>query len=134
MKVLLDTNAYSELLRGNEAVHELLENSDKIYMSVIVVAELLTGFKGGSKEKQNIEILNEFNSNPKVLIIDVTTKTAAIFSEIKHYLKTKGLAIPINDVLIAAQSFEFQSTIITFDKHFSNIPKIKVHEMRAIRN
>ena len=126
MKVLLDTNAYSDLLRGNDLVFQRIEKSGKIFMSIIVIAELLSGFKGGAKEKQNIRILNDFISNPKVVTIDATIKTAAIFSEIKHYLKIKGTPIPINDIWIAAHAYEHKAELITFDIHFKNIPKISV--------
>jgi len=95
-------------------------------MSIIVVAELLTGFKGGTKEKENIKLLNEFLTNPKVSTINATIKTATIFSEIKHYLWKKGFPIPINDVWVAAQAYEYDAELITFDKHFKNIPKLKL--------
>jgi tRNA(fMet)-specific endonuclease VapC len=127
--LLLDTKAYANMLRGNETVYQELEASDQIYMSVIVIAELLTGFRGVAKENQNIEILNEFLSNPKILTVDATIKSATIFSEIKYFLKQKGTPIPVNDIWIAAHSYEYQATIITFDKHFKNIPKIKVWEV-----
>ena len=126
MNVLLDTNAYSALLRGNEKVLELLELSDTVYMSIIVIAELLSGFKGGNKEKCNYDMLNEFISNPKVKIINASIKTASIFSEIKHFLKQKGAPIPINDIWIAAHSYEYQATLLTFDNHFKEIPKISI--------
>jgi tRNA(fMet)-specific endonuclease VapC len=126
MKVLLDTNAYSDLLRGNSLIADLLDNSETIFMSVIVIAELLTGFKGGFKEKKNIEILNEFLINPNVITIDVSIKTASIFSDIKHFLKEQGKPLPINDIWIAAHSYEFQTTLITYDKHFEVIPKIDI--------
>jgi tRNA(fMet)-specific endonuclease VapC len=126
MKVLIDTNAFSEVLRGNNLVLEWLETSEFVLMSVIVVAELLTGFKGGSKEKENTDILKAFISNPKVKVVNATLKTASKFSEIKHYLKMNGKPIPINDIWIAAQSFEFEATLVTFDKHFKEIPEINL--------
>lgn len=127
-KVLLDTNAYSTLLTGDKMVLNELENADIIHFSVIVIGELLTGFKGGSKEKKNITTLVEFINKPKIKIIDVTINTASIFAGIKNYLKKKGNPIPINDVWISAQTFESQSKLITYDKHFHKIPKIDVWE------
>jgi tRNA(fMet)-specific endonuclease VapC len=126
MKVILDTNAYSGLLRGNSEVLEWLESSETVFMSVFVLAELLYGFKGGNKEKHNNEILNGFMSNPKITTIDATLRTSTIFSEIKYFLKKQGAQIPINDIWIAAHTYESGATLITFDNHFKGIPKIKV--------
>ena len=36
-KILIDTSAYSHLLRGNEDVLEVLGRADLIYMSVFVL-------------------------------------------------------------------------------------------------
>ncbi|MGA2298413.1 MAG: PIN domain-containing protein, partial [FCB group bacterium] len=113
MRILLDTNAYSELLRGNDLVLEWLENSEIIILSIIVIAELLTGFKGGTKEKKNNAILQDFATHPKVQIVNASLKTAQIFSEIKHYLKLNGKPMPINDIWIASQSIEFDAKLIS---------------------
>lgn len=126
MTVLIDTNAFSELLRGDKNILECLDKSESVIMPVIVVAELLTGFKGGSKEKENNELLQAFISHPKVKVGNVSLKTASIFSEIKHFLKLNGKPIPINDIWIAAHSFEFEATLVTHDKHFKEIPRIKI--------
>ncbi len=49
-KILLDTNAYSRLLKGERAVLDILSSADIVYMSIFVLGELYTGFKGGTKE------------------------------------------------------------------------------------
>ena len=120
-KILLDTSAYSELLRGNVEVADLANSADIVYLSVFVLAELLSGFKGGSMEKKNIEILNKFQEKPTVSIIEGTSETAEIFSEIKYNLKSKGKPIPINDIWIASNCIETGSVLITGDKHFKLI-------------
>lgn len=70
-KVLLDTNAYTNLLRGFERVSTELKQANVVFLSVIVIGELLTGFKGGIKEKNNLSILADFINHPKTLTIDV---------------------------------------------------------------
>jgi tRNA(fMet)-specific endonuclease VapC len=126
MTVLIDTNAFSELLRGNKFILEYLDKSDSVIMTIIVVAELLAGFKVGSKEKENKIILQDLLSHPKVIVANASLKTASIFSEIKHYLKLNGKPIPINDIWIAAHALEFEATLVTFDKHFKEIPNINL--------
>lgn len=124
-KILLDTNAYTGLLRGNEDVLGSIQKSSEVLFSVVVIGELLSGFKGGSKEKENIDIMNEFIEMKKVNVVQITIKTSYIFGGIKNYLKRKGKPMPINDVWIAANSYEHQAELITYDRHFAQIPKIK---------
>ncbi|MCZ7602867.1 MAG: type II toxin-antitoxin system VapC family toxin [Melioribacteraceae bacterium] len=125
-KVLLDTNAYSNLLAGDEKVLKEIENSDIVFFSVFVIGELLSGFKGGSKEQENKNILTRFFEKPSVEIINATIETSEFFAHVKHQLKMKGSPIPINDLWIAAHVFETGSTLITYDSHFRKIPSIKL--------
>jgi len=125
-KILLDTSAYSQLMRGNRKAAEYANDADIIYLSVFVLAELLTGFKGGSLGKRNLEILNNFKDKPTVQIIEATEETAEVFSEIKHKLKSAGTSIPINDLWIASNCFETGSVLITADKHFGLIQGLRL--------
>ena len=125
-KIMLDTNAYSNLLRGNIEILNSIKTSSHIYFSIFVIAELLAGFKGGSKEKSNVEVLNSFLSKSKVEIINTNYETANTFALIKNKLKTDGNPIPINDVWIAAHALQTNSTLISKDKHFKYIDNIKV--------
>lgn len=125
-KILLDTNAYSSFLRGDNQVMEVIAKAETVYISIIVIAELLAGFKAGSKELQNKMWLQEFLSKSTVQTIDVTMETAEIFSEIKHGLASSGTPLPINDVWIASHAVETGSTLITYDAHFTLIPKVRI--------
>jgi tRNA(fMet)-specific endonuclease VapC len=125
-QILLDTNAYSALMIGNTDVLYAIESSTNVLFSVVVLGELLSGFKGGHKENENINIINDFIEMPKVKVVEINQKTSYIFAGIKNYLKTKGKPIPINDVWIAANTFEHEAELITFDKHFQEIPNIKI--------
>jgi tRNA(fMet)-specific endonuclease VapC len=66
--ILLDTNAYTRLLTGDERVLEAIAGAAMVYMSVFVLGELFAGFSGGSKEKENREILNRFLMKPTVKV------------------------------------------------------------------
>jgi tRNA(fMet)-specific endonuclease VapC len=120
-KILLDTNAYSNYLKGDKAIFEKIIDSDRVFMSVFVIAELLTGFKGGSKEKENRAILTKFLSKSTVEILNAGMDTSEIFSTIKYELRKQGTPIPINDVWIAAHARQSGSTVITYDRHFEHI-------------
>ena len=125
-KILIDTNAYSNLLRGNQAIADTLSQAAEIILSVVVVAELYTGFKGGQKESENRHLLLQFMEKPGVRLVPIEQTTATIFSEIKHNLKKKGRPIPINDIWIAAHNIEFGSALMTFDQHFEAIDGLRI--------
>jgi predicted nucleic acid-binding protein len=45
VRVLLDTNAYTALFRGDESVAARVRHANRVFMSAIVVGELLFGFR-----------------------------------------------------------------------------------------
>ena len=125
-KILLDTNAYVSFLRGDEKVMSCLARADTVYMSVFVLGELFAGFKAGSKEKGNKELLERFLLKPTVSVLDATMDTADIFGFIMASLRKSGTPIPINDVWIAAQCLETGSLLVTYDNHFAQIPGLRL--------
>ncbi len=125
-KILLDTNAYSNLLKGDKHLQETLENASIIYFSVVVIGELLAGFKIGHKEKQNRRLLDGFLNSTTVSIVDITPETADIYSEMVVNLKKIGKPIPMNDIWIAAQCMEQGAKLVTYDKHFYEIPGLRI--------
>lgn len=120
-KVLLDTNGYSRLLKGDEKVLTEISAAEQVYMSIFVIGELLSGFKVGSKELENKSILSRFIQKSTVILLNTSFETAEIFAKIKQELKQAGTPLPINDIWIAAQTIETGSVLITYDKHFQKI-------------
>jgi len=125
-KVLIDTSAYSALLRGSTEVLEALERADLVYLSIFVLAELYVGFKGGSKEAANKRLLGRFLARPTARILHATEETADVFAVIKCALKRAGTPIPLNDVWIAAHALETGSVLVTFDSHFSKVSGLRL--------
>lgn len=125
-KILLDTNAYARYLTGDETIFTSLGQADAVYMSIFVLGELYAGFKGGSKEVENIEILSQFLSKPTVSVLKATQETAEIFGMVKDNLKKAGTPLPINDVWIASHTIETGSTVITYDRHFKKIAGLRI--------
>lgn len=128
-KILIDTSAYSHLLRGNADVLDALGRADLVYASVFVLAELLTGFRGGSKESANKDLLERFLRRPTVRILAATRETAEVFADIKHALRLAGTPLPINDVWIAAHALETGSVLVTFDSHFDNVSGLRLWDV-----
>lgn len=126
-KILLDTNAYSALTRGDIAVLGALATTRRVYMSVIVLAELYYGFKNGNQEQKNRQLLTRFLQRPSVRILHVTTETADICAGLMLHLKQTGNKIPINDVWIAAHTLETGARLYSYDRHFQHIPNLRLH-------
>jgi tRNA(fMet)-specific endonuclease VapC len=121
MKVVLDTNAYSALMRGHAIVADLVRKSEKVLMSAIVTGELLFGFRNGSRLRTSLEELERFLQNPYVAFLPVSWTTADRFSRVTLNLKQKGTPIPTNDIWIAAHAMETGADLISFDEHFGNV-------------
>jgi tRNA(fMet)-specific endonuclease VapC len=128
-KILLDTNAYSAYMHGDETVLSALGSADTVYLSIVVIGELLTGFAGGTKERENRRQLEQFKSKSTVKILNATEETAEIFASIKHALKKSGTPIPLNDVWIASHALETGSVLVSFDSHFKNVTGLRMLKM-----
>jgi len=128
-KILIDTSAYTHLLSGDERVLDVLAGAATVYMSVFVLGELYAGFSGGSKEKENREVLRRFLMKPTVKILNATAETAEVFGAVKSNLKNAGKPIPINDVWIAAHGMETGAVVVTYDAHFREVPGLRLWDV-----
>ena len=120
-KILIDTNIYSNALRGNPDIIATLKQVSQIGIAAISIGELLSGFKGGLKEAENKKELGQFLDSPRVSILSIDEDTAEYYSAILNDLKKKGNPIPTNDIWIAATAFQYGLQLYTFDKHFHQI-------------
>ena len=121
MKLILDTNAYVGFKLGYPEIVDYMTQADFIFISPIVLGELMFGFKNGSQFAKNMEELNQFLSHPAVEVIKLTEITSDRYSRIALQLKQNGTPIPSNDIWIAAQTMETGAELITMDTHFENI-------------
>ena len=121
VRVLLDTNAYTALLRGHSDVAGLVRRANEVLISPVVVGELLFGFRNGTRYEANRRQLDAFLDSPFVRLLDITLITAERFGRVAANLRKKGRPIPSNDVWIAAQAMETGADLVSFDKHFGEI-------------
>lgn len=129
--ILLDTNAYIRFLAGDEKVLTCLAQAGRVGLSIFVLGELLAGFRAGTRDKQNREILGRFLAKPSVAVLDATRETAECFGLIKAALKKSGRPIPLNDVWIAAQALEAGAVLVTYDTHFAAVPGLRTWDELA---
>ncbi|HEY7365092.1 MAG TPA: type II toxin-antitoxin system VapC family toxin [Methylomirabilota bacterium] len=121
MRILLDTNAYSALMRGHDEVADRVRRAEGVVFSTVVAGELLLGFRLGARLKKNVAELDAFLENPYVSLVSVTLTTADRFARIATALRAKGRPIPTNDIWIAAHAMETGAELLSFDVHFGAI-------------
>ncbi len=125
-RILIDTNIYSNALRGDESVGSTLKKTTLIGISTISIGELLSGFKGGKKENRNRDELDQFLDSPRVVVYAIDFETADFYAQILNSLRKNGTPIPTNDIWIAATAFKNGLKLYTKDHHFNKIPGINL--------
>ena len=124
-RILLDPNAYTAFLTGNERVLNALAEAETTFFSAIVIGELYAGFCGGNRLKENKALLARFLQKSNVRVLDVTAETGEVFGQIKNELQKAGTPIPLNDIWLAAQAMETGSVIVSFDAHFDQVSGLR---------
>jgi len=126
VNVLLDTSAYSQLLRGHQAILNVVRQAETVAMSPVVLGELYSGYRGGSRWSENIARLTQFLNESASRLLHITEETALRYAELDAYLRERGRPIPRNDVWIAASAIEHGLHLVTLDAHFREIPLLLI--------
>lgn len=124
MRVCLDTSAYSAFRRGHEDIVDVLQRAEEIVLNTVVLGELFSGFRAGSRYRENREQLDSFLTSPRVSTVGLDEETALRYSEIFVYLRQQGGPIPTNDVWIAASAMQLGLHVLTTDAHFERVPQV----------
>ena len=96
--MLLDTNGYSNLQRGDKLIRDTVNQADEVFLSVITLGELYAGFRGGLRGGENLKRLDRFLERPEVRLVVVGVLTASIYSNVRYSLRQRGTPIPENDM------------------------------------
>lgn len=120
-RVLLDTNAYAAFKRGEQEAIEIIRYVDTIGLSVVVLGELLSGFKAGLKETNNRRELDAFLESSRVTLLTIDEATAGFYAHVYFHLKRKGKPIPTNDLWIAATALQHGFMLFSYDRHFLEV-------------
>ena len=126
MKLVLDTNIYSDYAEGLPTVVDFLAiHGEDIFLPSIVLGELSYGFMKGSRQQFNERKLQEVIKKLNIEIIEVNQNVSRKYAIIYLSLVKKGTKIPINDVWIAACCMEVGGTLLTRDQHFQHVDQIE---------
>ena len=124
MRVLLDSGAYSQLMRGREQVSRIVRGAEEVLLSAVVLGELLYGFRNSSRYERNVRGMRAFLDNPYVSFVPVGQTTADRYSRIVASLRAKGRRIPTNDVWVAAHAMETGADLVSADRRFEHVDGI----------
>ena len=112
MKVLIESSAIIEYLKGNAKVKEIISNSEDFCVSTLTIFEVLLG---RVEENKILDFLSAFN------VIGLNKKDSIIASRIYKRLRDKGKLIGYFDILISAQAINRDLTLVTKDTDFLKV-------------
>jgi tRNA(fMet)-specific endonuclease VapC len=124
MNVALDTNAYSDFMRGDPARVQVIRAAGHLYLPLMVLAELRAGFAAGNQEFSNAANLQRFLGSSRVSILSPDEQTTHHYAQLYLLLRNKGIAIPTNDLWIAALVVQHNLVLCTSDAHFQHLPQL----------
>ena len=121
---LLDTNIVIALFANEAVTIDHLKDAEEVFIPSIVIGELYYGARKSSRAKENLARIDEFAKDNVILNCDL--ETARSYSQVKFELKEKGRPIPENDIWIAALALQHKLTLISRDKHFTEVDRLTV--------
>ena len=124
-KFLLDTNIVIAFFNREESVIERIKSAE-IFIPSPALGEMYFGAEKSEHKKSNIEKIDKLAQ--LVIVVPCDQTTTKFYGKIKNQLKLKGTPIPENDVWVAALSEQHQLVLVTRDKHFKAIEKLKTIE------
>ena len=122
--MILDTNALSALIDGDETLAARLTEVQFPAITVITLGEYRYGIRGVRSRAAYEAWLDEHL--PEFELLPVEEKTARAYADLKQELRFLGRPIPENDIWISALARQHRLTVLTRDRHFSFVPNLDV--------
>lgn len=130
MIFLLDTNAFSDLMRKNaqlEARLTSLPTTDKVIICPVVRGEIRYGIEQLVQGRRRQELENQAAPLFAIIPCEPIPETAADhYAGIKLARQREGLTLDENDLWIAATAFALSATLVTRDSDFQQIDGLAV--------
>ncbi|PKA23706.1 PIN domain-containing protein [Leptospira meyeri] len=139
MNLLIDTSVWSEALRRkNKSVNsedtflfQIIKNEEEIFLTGIILQEILTGIK-------NQKLFDDINNHLRFFnFINPTNKDHILAAQLRNDLAKKGITVASIDVLIAQIAISHNLTLATYDSDFEKIAlnsKLKIINFEKYHN
>lgn len=113
MGLIVDTNVFIGFEKSGKAIDlSAWESSDRVYVSVIAVTELLIGVhRANSEERKQRRSLFVESIISAVEVLDFTQEIARIHAEIYAELAQSGQMIGAHDLIIAATARHYDFSL-----------------------
>lgn len=122
---IADTSVWVEFFKARSVTGDRLETllmEDSVWVCGIVLFELMQGVKSSGEKFRISDAL----SNLRYAEMSKTLWQKA--GDLAASLKKEGKSLPLSDIVIAAIALEYDLAVFTTDKHFGQIPGLKLHK------
>jgi tRNA(fMet)-specific endonuclease VapC len=106
------------------ALRELIANSPRLLLSIIVLGELYHGAQNSKLYDDNILRIENLIKTSTLIYCDQVT--AWEYGFIRKYLRSKVRPIPENDIWLAALARQHDLILMTNDRHFRDIERLNI--------
>lgn len=123
--VLADTSVWIEFFKPDSPIGKKLESliiKNSVRICGIIFFELMQGVKSEVEKTKILEALSSIE------YFEMTKSLWEKSADISASLKKQGLNVPLSDIFIAAIAIEHNLRIFTLDKHFEQIPRVKIYK------
>lgn len=124
---LLDSSVLIRSLRGDAAISARIGNLPRVFVSSIVIGELLVGAHG-SPTRPAAAVADVEARVRAIATLPVDEAAARLYALLKHDLKRRGLIMPDNDMWIAATAMQYDVTLAARDAHFNWVTGLRVEQ------
>ena len=121
--MILDTNALSAFIDGDQGIGGLLRLQKRVAIPVIVLGEFRYGIAGSRHRATYAAWLDAHLSSFELL--SVTGETTFAYAAIRMALRKIGQPIPANDAWIAALALQHRLPVLSRDRHFDAVGEIE---------
>ena len=129
MGLMVDTNVFIRFEKSGEPIDfSSWERSQKVYISAVVVSELLMGVhRANTEERRQRRSAFVEAVISGVGVLDFTVPAARVHAEIHADLAKKGQMIGAHDLIIAATARCHDLSVLTDNvQEFSRVPGLRV--------
>ena len=119
-KIIADTCVWIDFFRSRSETSNHLRQliaDNQIAGTGVILSELLQGVRGKKERDVIIEIFDTLD------YVEMTKDLWIEAGSIAARLRSKGKTIPLSDISIACCAKEHGYRILTFDRHFQEIPE-----------
>ena len=121
--MILDTNAVSAILAGDESIRPVLEAVRSLVIPAVVVGEYRYGMALSRKQSELASAFDQLLR--RVTFAPVDDPVTRRYAQVRQALRNAGTPIPENDVWVSATAVQYQLPVLSRDAHFDVVPGVK---------